>query len=345
LASTLLLHRGYTSTEAKTALSRAHALIEQAKALGEPLENPLALFTTIHGLWVASIVHASGDETRQLANQCLALAQEAGARGKLTEGQRAVGQTLLFSGDFVGSRAHFDAAVALFDPVDAKQASRYGGDHWSTALAARAATLWALGYPEAAEADISLRLLFARKFGHTLTLANNLMFAAWTHFCCGRVATAKEEADQTVALADEKGEPFYKAFGLLMQALTSSAEDKAERAVARMTSTLAAYRASGATLLTAHVLSYLANACAKLGRSKNAWRCVGDAISTLETTNERWCEADVLRIAGEIALAAPERDAAKADAYFSEALAVARRQQAKSWELRVATSQARLWRD
>jgi class 3 adenylate cyclase/predicted ATPase len=345
LASTLLLRRGYTSTEAKMALSRALALIEQAKALGEAVEDPLALFTTLHGLWVAGIVRSSGDETRQLADQCLALAKKGKAKGERIAGHRAVGQTLLFSGDFLGSRAHFDSAIALFDLSDNNSATRYGGDHWSTALAARAATLWVLGYPQAAQADTLQSLMFARKFGHTLTLGNNLIFAAWTHFCCGCFATAKAQADETVALANEKGEPFYKAFGLLMQDLTSLAEGDERGAVTRMTSTLAAYRASGATLLTAHILSYLANAYAKVGRSEDAWRCIGDATSTLETTNERWCEADILRIAGEIALAPPERDAAQAESYFSRALAVARKQQAKSWELRVATSWARFWRD
>ena len=68
-------------------------------------------------------------------------------------------------------------------------------------------------------------------------------------------------------------------------------------------------------------------------------------MTAMETTKERWCEAEVNRIAGEIALRSPEPDAAKAEAYFERALAVARQQQAKSWELRAAMSMARLWRD
>ena len=68
-------------------------------------------------------------------------------------------------------------------------------------------------------------------------------------------------------------------------------------------------------------------------------------MTAMETTKERWCEAEVNRIAGEIALKSPEPDAAKAEAYFERALAVARQQQAKSWELRAAMSIARLWRD
>ena len=92
-------------------------------------------------------------------------------------------------------------------------------------------------------------------------------------------------------------------------------------------------------------LSCLATACAELGQFDDAWRCIGEAITGVETTKERWCEADIHRIAGEIALLAPEPQAPKAEAYFERALAVARQQQAKSWELRAAMSLARLWRD
>jgi predicted ATPase len=89
----------------------------------------------------------------------------------------------------------------------------------------------------------------------------------------------------------------------------------------------------------------LAKAYAELGQFDDAWRCSEEAITHIETTKERWWEVEVNRIAGEIALMSPEPDAAKAEAYFERALAVARAQQAKSWELRAAMSMARLWRD
>ena len=93
------------------------------------------------------------------------------------------------------------------------------------------------------------------------------------------------------------------------------------------------------------VPSYLARAYAELGQFDDAWRCIGEAMTAVETTKERWCEAEVNRTVGEIALMSPEPDAAKAEAYFERALSVARHQQAKSWELRAAMSLARLWRD
>jgi predicted ATPase len=92
-------------------------------------------------------------------------------------------------------------------------------------------------------------------------------------------------------------------------------------------------------------LSYLARAYAELGQFNDAWRCIAEAITVIETTKETWFEADIRRVAGEIALKSPDPDAAKAEAFFERSLNVARTQQAKSWELRAAMSMARLWRD
>jgi predicted ATPase len=105
-----------------------------------------------------------------------------------------------------------------------------------------------------------------------------------------------------------------------------------------------AWRSTGATLRLPTHLAHLARAHAELGQFDDAWRCIGEAMTTTETTKERLWEANIHRIAGEIALKSPQPDAAKAEAYFERALAVARAQQAKSWELRAAMSMARLWR-
>jgi predicted ATPase len=112
-----------------------------------------------------------------------------------------------------------------------------------------------------------------------------------------------------------------------------------------ITSGLTAYRAAGATAYVPFNLLYLASAYADLGRFDDAWGSVDEALTAVETTKERIFEAEICRIAGEIGLKSPKPDAAKAEAYFERALAVARQQQAKSWELRAAMSLARLWRD
>ena len=126
-----------------------------------------------------------------------------------------------------------------------------------------------------------------------------------------------------------------------MSALTGNASD----AVHQITSGIAAYRSTGATLGLTAYLSYLAKAHADLRQFDDAWRCIGEAIVMVKRTKEGWWEAEVNRIAGEIALMGPQNDSAKAEPHFERAVAVARQQQAKSWELRASMSLARLWRD
>jgi predicted ATPase len=92
-------------------------------------------------------------------------------------------------------------------------------------------------------------------------------------------------------------------------------------------------------------LSFLTRAYAELGQLDDAWRSIGDVMRAVETTKQKWCEAEVYCTAGQITLKPPVPDAAKAEAYFEHALAIAREQQAKSWEPRAAMSIARLWRD
>ena len=116
-------------------------------------------------------------------------------------------------------------------------------------------------------------------------------------------------------------------------------------AIEMITSGIWALRSTRATLHIPLVLPYLARAYADFGQFEQAWNCIGEALTEVETTKYRWCEADIHRTAGEIALMAPVPDEAKAEAYFDRALAVARERQAKSWELRAAMSMARLRRD
>jgi predicted ATPase len=138
---------------------------------------------------------------------------------------------------------------------------------------------------------------------------------------------------------------FWKIQGMRTQGQLLAVTREAADAVRTITSALTAWHSTGSTAFVPFYLSYLASAYAEIGQLDDAWRCIGEATTTLETTKERWCEADIHRVAGEIALKSPEPDTSKAEAYFERALAVARQQQAKSWELRAAMSMARLWRD
>ena len=213
---TPLIHvKGYAAQETKAAVERARLLTEQAEALGEPPE-PLLLISVLYGIWVASYIAFNGDMMRNLAAQFLALAEKQGATVPLMIADRAMGISLLCTGDVARSRTHFDHAIALYDPAAHRPlAVRFGQDNRVAVLSYRSLALWLLGHPEAALEDSHRALSDAREISQASTLMYALFHASTTHIQCGNYAAAKVEIDELVALADEKGSAFWKAMGIL----------------------------------------------------------------------------------------------------------------------------------
>ena len=338
-----LLHvKGYAAPESKAAVERARLLIERAEALGEPSEDPLLLFSVLYGSWVASFIAFNGDVMRELATRFLELAKKQGATVPIMIGHRLMGTTLTATGDIAKARAHHDQGIALYDPAKHRPlVTRFGQDAGVTGLSFRSLTLWFLGYPEAALADTDHALKIAREIGQAATLMFALAVTNFTRIFCRSCATASARIDELIALADEKGALQRKAEGVTQKGCVLALIGEASDSVQTITSGITAWQSTGATVWVPLYLSYLAKAYAELGQIDDAWRCIGEAIKTIETTKERWYEVEVYRMAGEIALKSPER-ATKAEAYFGQALVIARAQQAKSWELRAALSMARL---
>jgi predicted ATPase len=319
-------------------------LIEQAEALGEPSEDPLLLFSVLYAFWVTNFVAFDGDVCRDLAAQFLALAEKQRETVPIMVGHRLMGQSLLLTGNIAAGQGHLDQSIALYDPAEHRPlATRFGQDAGVSALAYRPWALWLLGYPDAAIRQAEDTVKMAREIGQASTLTLALTLTGKPYVLCGNHVAVAAQAQELVVLAEEKGSLFWKAFGLINQgsvlALTSSTSDGIEMLI----SGIAAWRTTGATLHLPLFLPDLARAHAELGQFEEAWRCIGEAMTAVETTKEKWCEAEIQRAAGEITLMSPEPDAAKAEAYFERAISVARAQEAKSWELRAATSLARLW--
>ena len=344
---TPLMHvKGYAAPETKAAAERARLLIERAEVLGEPPEDPLLLFSVLYGFWGVNYIAFNGDVLRELATQFLALVEKQRTTAPLLIADRMMGLSLLSTGGIAEGRVHLDRAIALYDPAEHRPlATRFGHDNRVAVLCYRSWALWMLGYPETALADAEHALKDAREIGQAASLMLALSFTSLTHILCGNYTAAKTQSDEDVALAGEKGTLIWKAYGMLFQGCALALAGKASDAAQSIPAGLTAFRSTGSTVLVPWYLPNLARAYAELGQFGDAWRCIAEAMTAVETTNERWCEAEVNRIAGEIALKSPERDTAKAEAYFERALAVARKQQANSWELRAAMSMARLWRD
>jgi predicted ATPase len=338
--------KGYGAPEVKAAARLVRGLIERAEALGEPLEDPLALFSVLFGFWVGNVATFDGDAASALAAEFMALAEGQRMTGPLMLAHRMMGMTMMSTGDLANGRTHLDRALALYDPAEHRAlATRFGTDARVAILEWRSRALWLQGYPDAALKDVDDSFSRAREIGQAATLMHALAHSVSTLILCREYASASSRARELVVLAEKKNSLYWKANGLLWQGCISALTGRASEAIEILTPALDAYRSTAATIYIPFVSLHLARAFAELGQVSEAWRSIDEAMTASTKTKEKWAEAEIHRTAGEIALISPEADLATAEVCFERALAVARTQQAKSWELRAATSMARLWRD
>jgi predicted ATPase len=345
LVNALMHVKGYAAPEPKAAVEQARQFIERAEALGEAPEDPLLLFSVLYGVWAASYVAFNGDVTRELASQFMALAEKQGQIVPLMIGHRLMGNSLMLTGDILKGREHYNHAFALYDPAKHRPlATRFGQDVGVSIFVYRALAQWMLGYPETALADADHALEDARESGHAGTLMYAQFHTSLTNILCAKYAAANTQSNEVVRLADEKGAALWKALATMQKGSVFALSEKVSEGIQMITSGITAYRSTGSRVYLPIFWSHLSSAYAQLGQFDDAWRCIGEAMTAVETTKERWYEAEINRIRGEVALKLPQLGPSQAEAYFERALTVARAQQAKSWELRAAMSMARLWR-
>jgi predicted ATPase/class 3 adenylate cyclase len=338
--------KGYASAETKAAAEQARLLIEQAQALGEAPDDPLLPFAALYGIFVTFYTAFDGDMAGEIARQFLSLAEKQDAVAPRMIAHRIMGMSSLIGGEIATGRAHLDRAIALYDPTAHRTlAARFGMDARVSILCYRSWALWSLGYPEAALADVDRAVEAARDTGQAATLMHALVNCSWPCAWTGNDVAAEGLAREAIALAEETGASFWKGYGAALLGCLLALRGNAAEAVAAITSGIADYRAAGSTLLLPLIFGYLAGAHADLGQFDEARHWIGEALALVESTKEKWADAEIHRVAGEIALGSPAPDTARAESYFNTALAIARRQQAKSWELCTATSYARLMRE
>ena len=218
LANAQMQTKGYAAPDTKASLEQARVLIEAAEGRGEPADDPLLLFSVLYGFWLANLVAFNGDALRALAAEFLAIAQRQNATVPLMIGHRLVGTSSVLTGDFEGGRMHLDRAIELYVPREHRLlATRFASDVRVNILASRSVALCCLGYPDAARTDAAHALGDAREIGHAPTLMVALFWGALSYFHTKDYATANTQLDELVALADEKGAPFWKALGTAIQ--------------------------------------------------------------------------------------------------------------------------------
>jgi predicted ATPase len=209
----------------------------------------------------------------------------------------------------------------------------------------RAMAQWMLGYPDTALADANHALEDARAGGQAGTLMYAQFHTSLTNVLCANYAAATVQSDEVVRLADEKNAAIWKALATMQKGCVLALSGKASEGIQTITSGIATYKSTGSRVYLPIFLAHLARAYAEVGQFDDAWYCIGEALTAVETTKERWYEAEINRISGEVALKLPQFGAPQAQKYFERALTIARTQHAKSWELRAVMSVARFLRD
>jgi predicted ATPase len=242
------------------------------------------------------------------------------------------------------ARQHLEEGSARYTP-DLRRAPvfRIGQDPGVGCRGFAARTLWLLGYPEQALARLHEALALAHELSHPYSLAFVRAFAAFVSQCRRDVLATYEHAEAAVALATAQGFPLWIGLGTILRGWALAMQGQREEGLAQVRQGLAAWQATGAAVLVPFFCTVLADVCDHLGDPEDGLQALAEAHTLVEQQEERWWEAEIHRLRGVLLLRQTGTSQAEAEAWLQRALAVARRQEAKSLELRAAMSLSRLW--
>jgi predicted ATPase len=234
--------------------------------------------------------------------------------------------------------------MALYDPQQHRAlAFLYGQDLAVICRAWDALALWLLGYPDQALQRIHEALTLARDMGHLSSLAYALDWAAMLHRFRREGDAAQERAVAAITLSTEQGFAVYLAWGTIVQGWSLAEQGQGAEGTAQICQGLATSQAMGLQAVLPYHLALLAEAYGKSGQGAEGLRVLAEALLMVNNTGERNYEAELYRLKGELLLQQGMEGDEEAETCFCQALAIARRQQAKSLELRAAMSLGRLW--
>jgi predicted ATPase len=271
------------------------------------------------------------------------------------EAHNSLGATLSHTGDFALSREHLEQGVTLYDPqLHRSHAFLYGQDPGVVCLIRLSYVLWCLGYPEQGLERSRQALALARELSHPFSLAFALSYAALLHHLRRSAPAAWDAAQSAIALSTEQGFPMFVLMGTLVKSSALVERGQAEEAIAHLLQGLGAAKPAGAEMLQSYGLGVLAHAYGKVGRDEEGLAALAQALDAAHGAGDRFYEAELHRLKGELLLkrvesgnnsqvaAAEPSWLTEAEACFHQAINVARRQQAKSLELRAVISLSRL---
>jgi predicted ATPase len=344
----LMATKGYSAPEVKQVYTRARELCQQ---VGETPQ----LFQAIWGLWFFYRIQGDLKTVRELGEQILSLVQSQQDTALLLQGHFAMGASLLWMGDFALAQTHLDQGLALYDfDRHRSQAFLSGFDPGALCLTDAALTLWFRGYADQARKRIHEAFRLAQRLSHPESLVLTQQWSAMFHQLCGEVYQTSQQAEATKHLAVEHGLALWEGWATPLLGWAVAQQGREEEGIGQMRAGIAA----AGEYCRSYYLAFLAEGYGKVGQVEEGLDALAEALALVNKNEERWYEAELYRIKGELTLQSSVQRLEssvtdprplipdpqdEAEACFLKALEIARKQQAKSLELRATISLAQLW--
>ncbi|MBI3795820.1 MAG: AAA family ATPase [Deltaproteobacteria bacterium] len=347
--------KGFSAPEVEQVYLRAHTLSQQ-------LGGTPDLFPALRGLWQFYLARGAIQVARELAEQLITIAQRSQDSALQLEAHHALGATLAFLGENRPARVALERGLSLYDAQQHHAlAFRFGYDPATGCLFRVALCLCLLGYPDQARKKIEEAFVRAKELAHPPTLAPTLLFAAIYYHYCQDQHAVQEQTQAQLLLSQEHELSYFQATGLMFQGWALVKQGNEADGLAQMQQGLALHKGNGGVVLSVYLV-LLTEAYRETNRPDEGLRVIGELLARIEEQGDRIYEAELYRLKGELLLNAERgtlndelktssvhrssfriHRSGEAEACFLKALDVARRQEAKWWELRATTSLARLW--
>ncbi|MCI0658970.1 MAG: AAA family ATPase, partial [Acidobacteria bacterium] len=338
LGLSLTVIKGFAASEMGRVYTRARELCQQSGATSE-------LPPVLWGLWNFRIVLAEFQAAYELGEELLTAVQRIQDPAHHVVAHQALGSTLFHLGEFAAARAHLEQGIAVYDPRRHRApAFLYAQDPGVACRSFAAPTLCLLGYPDQALQRSQEARALAEELSHPFSKAFALFFSAWLHQFRREPQAARECAEGVLALAQDM-DFFVSAWQRSWRGWALAEQGQAEEGIEQIRQGLNVLRGTGARIMTAHFLALMAEACERAGRTEEGLGVLAEALAEVDKTGERYYEAELYRLKGELTLKQSRGQSLESEAEecFRKAIEVARRQSAKSLELQAVVSLSRLW--
>jgi predicted ATPase len=337
LGAALIVTKGHGSVEVENAYLKAHALCLQ---MGETPE----LAPVLLGLWRCYIARSQLRTSRELGESLLRLSHLNADPALAVVAHYALGNSSLLLAELAEARRHFEGGFSHYAPEQRRApVFRSGQDPGVACQSYSALCLWLLGFPDQARARSQDALALADELKHPFSVAYALCCIAFVSQFRRDVRNVREEAEAAVALATEHGFAAWASLATCFRGWALATEDQSEKGLVELQQGVAALRAQGAGIWLPFRCTMLAEVFDLLGNTKEGLQSLAEAQTLMDETEERWWEAEIYRLQGTLLWRNSMAPPAEVETWLRRAVDVARRQEAKSLELRAATSLARLW--